>query len=130
MDVGRSSLYNCMVNFLPEENYFLTAFELLQEHLDDGRDAQAIRLKEFFCNPPQFPPDQITRFNSLRGINFYALLELLFNLSVFVIFFRWNQLRFPVSENFYSRRSEVLVYRKRLYGVIHFAFFSLFLCRL
>lgn len=67
MDVERSSLCNCVVNFLLEENYLLTAFELLHELLDDGRDAQAIRLKEFFCNPAQFPPDQISRFNSLRG---------------------------------------------------------------
>lgn len=67
MDVERSSLCNCAVNFLLEERYLLTAFELLHELLDDGRDAQAIRLKEFFSDPSQFPPDQISRFNSLRG---------------------------------------------------------------
>lgn len=67
MDVERSSLCNCVVNFLLEEKYLLTAFELLQELLDDGRDAQAIRLKEFFSDPSHFPPDLITRFNSLRG---------------------------------------------------------------
>lgn len=67
MDVERSSLCNCVVNFLLEERYLLTAFELLHELLDDGRDAQAIRLKEFFSDPSQFPPDQISRFNSLRG---------------------------------------------------------------
>ncbi|GAB4827922.1 hypothetical protein Ancab_034806 [Ancistrocladus abbreviatus] len=66
MDVERSSLCNCVVNFLLEENYLLTAFELLHELLDDGRDAQAIRLKEFFSDPTQFPRDQISRFNSLR----------------------------------------------------------------
>lgn len=67
MDVERSSLCNCVVNFLLEENYLLTAFELLHELLDDGRDDQAIRLKNFFSDPSQFPPDQITRFNTLRG---------------------------------------------------------------
>ena len=67
MDVERSSLCNCAVNFLLEERYLLTAFELLHELLDDGRDAQAIRLKEFFSDPSQFPPDQISRFNTLRG---------------------------------------------------------------
>ncbi|KAA0031914.1 lisH domain and HEAT repeat-containing protein KIAA1468-like protein [Cucumis melo var. makuwa] len=36
MDVERSSLCNCVVNFLLEENYVLTAFELLHELLDDG----------------------------------------------------------------------------------------------
>ncbi|KAL9226524.1 hypothetical protein vseg_002329 [Gypsophila vaccaria] len=75
MDVERSSLCNCVVNFLLEENYLLTAFELLHELLDDGRDAQAIRLKEFFANPSHFPPDQISRFNSLRVADPQTLLE-------------------------------------------------------
>ncbi|KAL5571309.1 hypothetical protein UlMin_020906, partial [Ulmus minor] len=75
MDVERSSLCNCVVNFLLEENYLLTAFELLHELLDDGRDDQAIRLKEFFSNPSQFPPDQIFRFNSLRVADPQSLLE-------------------------------------------------------
>lgn len=79
MDVERSSLCNCVVNFLLEEKYLLTAFELLQELLDDGRDAQAIRLKEFFSDPSHFPPDLITRFNSLRG----PLLSL--SLSLFAV---------------------------------------------
>lgn len=70
MDVEKSSLCNCVVNFLLEENYLLSAFELLHELLDDGRDDQAIRLKEFFADPIQFPPDQISRFNSLRGWNY------------------------------------------------------------
>ncbi|KAL0555865.1 hypothetical protein IC582_004366 [Cucumis melo] len=75
MDVERSSLCNCVVNFLLEENYVLTAFELLHELLDDGRDAQAIRLKDFFSDPAHFPPDQITRFNSLRVADPQSLLE-------------------------------------------------------
>lgn len=70
MEVERSSLCNCVVNFLLEENYLLTAFELLHELLDDGRDDHAIRLKEFFSDPSHFPPDQISRFNSLRGLSF------------------------------------------------------------
>ena len=73
IDMERSSLCNCVVNFLLEENYVLTAFELLHELLDDGRDAQAIRLKEYFSDPAHFPPDQITRFNSLRGFYFSTL---------------------------------------------------------
>ncbi|TYI74500.1 hypothetical protein E1A91_D07G204200v1 [Gossypium mustelinum] len=75
MDVERSSLCNCVVNFLLEENYLLTAFELLHELLDDGRDAQAIRLKEFFSDPSHFPPDQISRYNSLRVLDPQRLLE-------------------------------------------------------
>ncbi|KAL8161817.1 hypothetical protein V2J09_013306 [Rumex salicifolius] len=75
MDVDRSSLCNCVVNFLIEENYLLTAFELLHELLDDGRDAQAIRLKELFSDPSQFPPEQISRFNSLKVADPQTLLE-------------------------------------------------------
>ncbi|KAG2710751.1 hypothetical protein I3843_04G042100 [Carya illinoinensis] len=75
MDVERSSLCNCVVNFLLEEKYLLTAFELLHELLDDGRDAQAIRLKDFFSDHSQFPPDQITRLNSLRVADPQSLLE-------------------------------------------------------
>ncbi|XP_043700989.1 RAB11-binding protein RELCH homolog isoform X2 [Telopea speciosissima] len=75
MDVEKSSLCNCVVNFLLEENYFLTAFELFHELLDDGRDAQAIRLKEFFADTSQFPPDQISRFNTLRVADPQSLLE-------------------------------------------------------
>ncbi|KAL6551842.1 hypothetical protein OROGR_007996 [Orobanche gracilis] len=75
MDVERSSLCNCVVNFLLEENYLLSAFELLHELLDDGRDDQAIRLKQFFSDPNQFPPDQISRLNSLRVADPQSLFE-------------------------------------------------------
>ncbi|KAL7232019.1 hypothetical protein ACSBR2_010104 [Camellia fascicularis] len=75
MDVEKSSLCNCVVNFLLEENYLLTAFELLHELLDDGLDDHAIRLKEFFSDPYQFPPDQISRFNALRVADPQNLLE-------------------------------------------------------
>ncbi|CAI9110642.1 OLC1v1010704C1 [Oldenlandia corymbosa var. corymbosa] len=75
MDVEKSSLCNCVVNFLLEENYLLTAFELLHELLDDGRDDHAIRLKEFFSDPSHFPPDQISRFNTLRVADPQSLLE-------------------------------------------------------
>lgn len=71
----KSSLCNCVVNFLLEENYLLTAFELLHELLDDGRDDQAIRLKEFFSDTAQFPPDQISRFNTLRVADPQSLFE-------------------------------------------------------
>ncbi|XP_027077488.1 uncharacterized protein [Coffea arabica] len=75
MDVEKSSLCNCVVNFLLEENYLLTAFELLHELLDDGRDDHAIRLKEFFSDPSRFPPDQISRLNSLRVADPQSLLD-------------------------------------------------------
>ncbi|KAL0431338.1 UNVERIFIED_CONTAM: hypothetical protein Sradi_0759800 [Sesamum radiatum] len=67
MDVEKSTLCNFVVNFLLEENYLLSAFELLHELLEDGRGDQAIRLQEFFSDPTQFPPDQISRYSCLRG---------------------------------------------------------------
>lgn len=70
-----------MVNFLLEENYVLTAFELLHELLDDGRHDQAIRLQQYFSNPSKFPPNQISRFNSLTR----HLLSL--SLSHFTLYF-------------------------------------------
>ncbi|XP_073108606.1 uncharacterized protein [Elaeis guineensis] len=75
MDVEQSSLCNWVVNFLLEEKYLLTAFELLQELLEDGRHDQAIRLREFFSDPAHFPPDQIARFNTLRVADPQSLLE-------------------------------------------------------
>ncbi|KAJ6803207.1 lisH domain and HEAT repeat-containing protein KIAA1468-like protein [Iris pallida] len=75
MEVERSSLCNCVVNFLLEEKYLLTAFELLHELLEDGRQDQAIRLRDFFADPNQFPPDQISRLNSLKVADPQSLLE-------------------------------------------------------
>lgn len=75
MDVERSSLCNWVVNFLLQEKYHLTAFELLHELLEDGRHDQAIRLREFFSDPNLFPPDQIARCSSLRVADPQSLLE-------------------------------------------------------
>ncbi|XP_027358222.1 RAB11-binding protein RELCH homolog isoform X2 [Abrus precatorius] len=76
MEVERSSLCNCVVNFLLEENYILTAFELLHELLDDGRHDQAIRLQQYFSDPSRFPPNQISRLNSLPTADPQTLLQL------------------------------------------------------
>jgi len=76
MEVERSSLCNCVVNFLLEENYLLTAFELLHELLDDGRHDQAIRLQQYFSDPLRFPPHQISRLNSLPTADPQTLLHL------------------------------------------------------
>ncbi|XP_017405551.1 uncharacterized protein LOC108319049 [Vigna angularis] len=76
MEVERSSLFNCVVNFLLEENYLLTAFELLHELLDDGRHDQAIRLQNYFADPSRFPPNDISRLNSLPTADPQTLLHL------------------------------------------------------
>lgn len=59
-----ASLCNCVVNFLLEERYHLTALELLQELQEDGRHAQTLRLRSFFSDPALFPPDQVARASS------------------------------------------------------------------
>ncbi|KAK8335431.1 hypothetical protein V6Z12_A09G054000 [Gossypium hirsutum] len=43
--------------------------------VDDGRDAQAMRLKEFFADPSHFPVDQISRHKSLGVVDPQNLLE-------------------------------------------------------
>ncbi|XP_019442509.1 PREDICTED: lisH domain and HEAT repeat-containing protein KIAA1468 homolog isoform X2 [Lupinus angustifolius] len=60
-----SSVCNLVVKFLLEENYLLTAFELLHELVDNGHHIHAIRLQQYFSNPNLFPPDLISGFNSL-----------------------------------------------------------------
>ncbi|XP_078153215.1 HEAT repeat-containing protein isoform X2 [Carex rostrata] len=70
-----SSMCNCVVNFLLEEGYQLTAFELLHELLEDGRHDHAIRLKTFFSDSESFPPDQIARFNTSKVADPQTLLE-------------------------------------------------------
>ncbi|XP_039054483.1 RAB11-binding protein RELCH-like [Hibiscus syriacus] len=74
MDVDRSSRCNFVVNFLLEENYLLTAFELLHELHDEGRDDQAIRLKEVFSDPSHFPVDQISLYSSFEVADPQSLL--------------------------------------------------------
>lgn len=71
----QASLCNCVVNFLLEENYLLTAFELLHELLEDGRECHATRLKEYFADTSTFPPDQISRLHGLRVLDPQNLLK-------------------------------------------------------
>lgn len=71
----QASLCNCVVNFLLEENYLLTAFELLHELLEDGRECHATRLKEFFADTSTFPPDQISRLHGLQVLDLQSLLK-------------------------------------------------------
>ncbi|KAL6608032.1 hypothetical protein ACP70R_041095 [Stipagrostis hirtigluma subsp. patula] len=71
-----ASLCNCVVNFLLEERYHLTALELLQELQEDGRHAHALRLRAFFSDPALFPPDLVARASSAPpGADPQSLLE-------------------------------------------------------
>ncbi|RLN25257.1 hypothetical protein C2845_PM07G10940 [Panicum miliaceum] len=71
-----ASLCNCVVNFLLEERYHLTALELLQELQEDGRHAHALRLRAFFSDPALFPPDLVAHASSAPpGADPQSLLE-------------------------------------------------------
>ncbi|CAL4956424.1 unnamed protein product [Urochloa decumbens] len=71
-----ASLCNCVVNFLLEERYHLTALELLQELQEDGRHAHALRLRAFFSDLALFPPDLVARASSAPpGADPQCLLE-------------------------------------------------------
>ncbi|KAG2597965.1 hypothetical protein PVAP13_5KG309600 [Panicum virgatum] len=71
-----ASLCNCVVNFLLEERYHLTALELLQELQEDGRHAHALRLRAFFSDLALFPPDLVARASSAPpGADPQSLLE-------------------------------------------------------
>jgi hypothetical protein len=67
-----ASLCNCVVNFLLEERYHLTALELLQELQEDGRHAHALRLRAFFSDPALFPPDLVAHASSAPPGTFHA----------------------------------------------------------
>jgi hypothetical protein len=67
-----ASLCNCVVNFLLEERYHLTALELLQELQEDGRHAHALRLRAFFSDLALFPPDLVARASSAPPGTFQA----------------------------------------------------------
>jgi len=71
-----AALCNCVVNFLLEERYHLTALELLQELQEDGRHAHALRLRAFVSDPALFPPDLLARASSAPpGADPQSLLE-------------------------------------------------------
>eukprot|EP01018_Ginkgo_biloba_P010094 Gb_24367 [translate_table: standard] len=84
MDVEKASLCNCVVNFLLQENYLLTAFELLHELLEDGRESQALRLKEFFADTDMFPPDQMFRLHNLRETSDQGTVGIPFELALWL----------------------------------------------
>lgn len=55
------------IDFLLRENYFLTAFELLQELQEDGLADYATKLQLFFADANVFPPEEIDKIKALQG---------------------------------------------------------------
>jgi hypothetical protein len=55
------------IDFLLQENYLLTAFELLHELQEDGLVESATKLQLFFANSDMFPPDELAKMQALQG---------------------------------------------------------------
>ena len=58
------------IDFLLQENYLLTAFELLHELQEDGLVESATKLQLFFANSDMFPPDELSKMQALHGLEF------------------------------------------------------------
>ena len=63
----RDAIRRDCIDFLLQENYFLTAFELLQELQEDGLADCATKLQLFFADANVFPPEEIEKMKSLQG---------------------------------------------------------------
>lgn len=69
------ALRKACIDFLLQENYLLTAFELLQELQEDGLADCATKLQLFFANANLFPPEEIVKLNALQGIDAVQLVR-------------------------------------------------------
>ena len=67
-DVSKEEFWTRIVAFLLQEQYILTAFELLHELLEDGQLNAAGPLQEFFSDSERFPPDEMLKLQTLPGI--------------------------------------------------------------
>lgn len=61
------------IDFLLQENYLLTAFELLHELQEDGLVESATKLQLFFANSDLFPPDELARMQALQGSDCHSV---------------------------------------------------------
>jgi hypothetical protein len=69
------------IDFLLQENYLLTAFELLHELQEDGLVESATKLQLFFANSDMFPPDELAKMQALQGVEYYSFLNVFSDLS-------------------------------------------------
>ncbi|GBG63021.1 hypothetical protein CBR_g34722 [Chara braunii] len=72
---NKEALRQLVVNFLLQEQYLLTAFELLHELLEDGQASAASKLQDFFADQETFPPDQLMNLQSLQGLDLQKLAD-------------------------------------------------------
>ena len=64
---GKERLRRACIDFLLQENYILTAFELLHELQEDGLVECATKLQLFFANSDMFPPEELAKMHALQG---------------------------------------------------------------
>lgn len=75
MEVEHASLCNIVIKFLIDQQYLLTAFELLHELTEDGHSDWATRLQQFFADPEMFPPEEMLRLQNLQVANPQRVVE-------------------------------------------------------
>ena len=67
VSVSKEVFWKQIVEFLLQEKYNLTAFELLHELLEDGQLNAAGPLQDFFSDAEEFPPDEMMKLQTLPG---------------------------------------------------------------
>ncbi|KAL3700165.1 hypothetical protein R1sor_018187 [Riccia sorocarpa] len=72
MESEKASTRNVVIDFLLQEHYLLTAFELYHELLEDGKGAAATKLHSFFSDTEMFPSEQM---RTLQGIDAQQLAD-------------------------------------------------------
>ncbi|KAL2651580.1 hypothetical protein R1flu_019708 [Riccia fluitans] len=65
MESEKASTRNVVIDFLLQEHYLLTAFELYHELLEDGKGAAATKLHSFFSDGEMFPSEQMRALQSI-----------------------------------------------------------------
>ena len=67
MEVESASLCNVVIKYLLDQQYLLTAFELMHELIEDGHSDRATRLQQLFSDTEVYPPEEILRLQNLQG---------------------------------------------------------------
>lgn len=75
MEVESASLCNVVIKYLLDQQYLLTAFELMHELIEDGHSDRATRLQQLFSDADNYPPDEILRLQNLQVANPQRVVE-------------------------------------------------------
>ncbi|KAH7433811.1 hypothetical protein KP509_07G087500 [Ceratopteris richardii] len=75
MEVENASLCNVVIKYLLDQQYLLTAFELMHELIEDGHADRVIRLQQIFSDPEIYPPEEMLRLQNLQIANPQRVVE-------------------------------------------------------